>query len=82
MVTNIFLSTHQYQAEVLGALEERDGDALILATFLARPKSKGSVVLNTTHPYELPVIDSNVFGHPEDIETIVKGKLCLLDGKW
>lgn len=38
-----------------------------------RPKSRGSVTLDSNDPYAAPVIDFNFFDHPEDQKTLVDG---------
>ncbi len=38
-----------------------------LTPCLLRPKARGSVALRSTDPLDRPVVDSNFFGHPEDL---------------
>ena len=40
---------------------------------LLRPKSRGSVWLQSADPAQAPAIDPNFFGEPEDVETMVAG---------
>ncbi|MFZ5733389.1 MAG: GMC family oxidoreductase [Pseudomonadota bacterium] len=40
---------------------------------LLRPKSRGSVWLKSADPMQLPMIDPNFFGDPDDLETMVAG---------
>lgn len=40
---------------------------------LARPKSRGSVTLRSANPADAPVVDVNVFSHPDDMKLLVKG---------
>lgn len=40
---------------------------------LLRPKSIGTVKLNSTNPYDEPRIDPAFFSHPEDMEIMIKG---------
>ncbi|PTP93841.1 GMC family oxidoreductase [Vibrio splendidus] len=40
---------------------------------LLRPKSNGSVTLNSNDPYDPPKIDPAFFSHPEDMEIMIKG---------
>ncbi|XP_055933565.1 glucose dehydrogenase [FAD, quinone]-like [Argiope bruennichi] len=41
------------------------------------PRSRGIVLLNTTNPYDPPIIDPNYFADPDDIRPIVEGmKTC------
>ncbi|MET2973455.1 GMC oxidoreductase, partial [Vibrio harveyi] len=39
---------------------------------LLRPKSIGTVKLNSTNPYDEPRIDPAFFSHPEDMEIMIK----------
>ncbi|KIP67782.1 glucose-methanol-choline oxidoreductase [Vibrio harveyi] len=40
---------------------------------LLRPKSIGTVKLNSANPYDVPKIDPAFFSHPEDMEIMIKG---------
>lgn len=40
---------------------------------LLRPKSIGTVKLNSSNPYDAPRIDPAFFSHPEDMEIMIKG---------
>ncbi|KZT35293.1 alcohol oxidase [Sistotremastrum suecicum HHB10207 ss-3] len=49
----------------------------VLAALL-RPKSKGTITLASTDPFDKPLIDPNYFSDPNDIEVLAKGvRLCL-----
>lgn len=37
------------------------------------PKSRGTIKLNTTNPYDAPLIDPNYYENPEDIRPIAEG---------
>ncbi|GBN21827.1 hypothetical protein AVEN_154345-1 [Araneus ventricosus] len=39
-----------------------------------QPKSRGTVRLKSTNPYDSPAIDPNYFENPEDLKVIVEGK--------
>ncbi|CAL1288541.1 unnamed protein product [Larinioides sclopetarius] len=39
-----------------------------------RPKSRGTVRLNSSNPYDAPAIDPNYFQDPDDIRPIIDGK--------
>ncbi|GBN22385.1 hypothetical protein AVEN_226187-1, partial [Araneus ventricosus] len=41
---------------------------------LLHPKSRGTVRLQSTNPYDPPLIDPNYLDDPSDIEAIVRGK--------
>ncbi|XP_055933901.1 L-sorbose 1-dehydrogenase-like [Argiope bruennichi] len=54
----------------------------ICVSHLLHPKSKGTVRLQSTNPYDPPLIDPNYYEDPADVEAIVKGmKTCLKIGK-
>ncbi|XP_054709898.1 glucose dehydrogenase [FAD, quinone]-like [Uloborus diversus] len=45
---------------------------------ILHPKSRGSVRLRTTNPYDPPDIDPNYFEHPQDLQDVVEGmKACM-----
>ncbi|XP_069958143.1 glucose dehydrogenase [FAD, quinone]-like [Cherax quadricarinatus] len=44
-----------------------------LGPFLTRPKSRGSVTLNSANPLDAPLIDTNYFEHPDDIAAMIRG---------
>ncbi|XP_071114572.1 glucose dehydrogenase [FAD, quinone]-like [Haliotis cracherodii] len=37
------------------------------------PKSRGSIRLRSTNPFEYPVIDPNYLSHPHDVKTLIRG---------
>ena len=43
-------------------------DTWSLLTMLLRPKSRGSVRLRSSSPYDKPVLNAGYFSHPEDIK--------------
>lgn len=42
-----------------------------LTSCLLRPKARGSVKLRSADPFDQPLVDSNFFGHPEDLRLTV-----------
>jgi len=48
-------------------------DTWSLLTMLLRPKSRGSVRLRSSNPYDKPVLNAGYFSHPEDIKVLVEG---------
>ena len=46
---------------------------------LLHPYSRGTVTLQSTDPYDPPLIDPNYFEDPRDVHDMVEGKLiCFL----
>lgn len=52
-----------------------------VAVMLARPKSKGSVSLQSANPMETAIVDIKALSHPDDIWLHIKGTLILLTSK-
>ena len=42
-----------------------------LTSCILRPKARGSVTLRSADPADLPVVDSNFFGHPDDLQLTI-----------
>jgi choline dehydrogenase-like flavoprotein len=49
------------------------GHGYTLHTTLMRPKSRGSVTLQSADPYQAPAIDPGFFTHPDDMAVAIKG---------
>ena len=49
------------------------GHGYTLHTTLMRPKSRGSVTLQSADPYQAPLIDPGFFTHPDDMAVAIKG---------
>jgi choline dehydrogenase-like flavoprotein len=49
------------------------GHGYTLHTTLMRPKSRGSVTLQSADPSQAPLIDPGFFTHPDDMATSIKG---------
>ena len=49
---------------------------MTIMPYLMRPKSLGSVVLRSRDPLDPPIVDPNYLSHPDDVHTLVNGKLC------
>ncbi|CAL1262841.1 unnamed protein product [Larinioides sclopetarius] len=50
-----------------------DGPIFACISHLLHPKSRGTVRLQSTNPYDPPLIDPNYFAESEDLDAIVKG---------
>ncbi|XP_067124759.1 glucose dehydrogenase [FAD, quinone]-like [Centruroides vittatus] len=56
----------------------KDSDVISCIPYVARAKSQGVMVINSTDPYDKPLVDLNLFSHPYDIKIIIEGmKYCL-----
>ncbi|XP_065908660.1 alcohol dehydrogenase [acceptor]-like [Dysidea avara] len=62
--------------EVFGEITERGYG--ILPTLLD-PKSVGEIYLNTTHPFDSPIIDPHYLEDPHDLEVLKRGIQVALD---
>ncbi|KAK4288853.1 hypothetical protein Pmani_038145, partial [Petrolisthes manimaculis] len=51
----------------------RDKEGFSIAPMLTRAKSRGSIRLQSSHPYTHPLIDPNYLSHPHDVTTLIKG---------
>ncbi|KAL7642613.1 UNVERIFIED_CONTAM: hypothetical protein RMT77_007177 [Armadillidium vulgare] len=50
----------------------------LMGPALLRPKSRGSITLRSTDPFDQPNIDLNLFSDPDDLEFFVRGcRFCL-----
>lgn len=54
-------------------LQESGGTFFATNIFL-RPKSRGTIRLQSTDPFDPPLIDPSYLGHPDDITNFMKGK--------
>lgn len=49
------------------------GAGVTLNSYTLRPEARGSVRLRSADPADMPVIDPNFLGHPDDVRTSVEG---------
>ena len=49
------------------------GDGVTINSLLLRPKARGSVTLSSSDPFADPVVDTQIFGHPDDLKTTMAG---------
>ncbi|KAK8384651.1 hypothetical protein O3P69_014313 [Scylla paramamosain] len=61
---------HKYYGSLLG----REG--FNIGPMLTRPKSRGTVTLQSSDPFAPPLIDPNFLSHPDDVTTFVRG--CVM----
>ncbi|KAF8781566.1 Glucose dehydrogenase like protein [Argiope bruennichi] len=72
--TQIGLKPEVYKA-IFGPYE--NSTVAVCLSQILQPKSRGTVRLKSTNPYDSPAIDPNYFENPEDLQTIVEGmKTC------
>jgi choline dehydrogenase len=56
--------------DVMGA---DPGHGVTINSLLLRPKSVGKVKLRSTDPMALPIVDTQIFAHPDDLATTIAG---------
>lgn len=56
--------------DVMGA---DPGHGVTINALLLQPKSRGSVRLRSADPDDLPCVDPQIFGHPDDLATTMQG---------
>lgn len=49
------------------------GDGVTINSLLLRPKSRGSVTLSSSDPFADPVVDTQIFSHPDDLRVTIAG---------
>ena len=57
-----------------GGMFGKDGFEIL--TILLHPWSRGSLKLNSTDPFDYPLIDPNTLQDPRDLEALVTGE-CI-----
>lgn len=51
------------------------GGSFFVENILLHPKSRGTIRLQSTDPFDQPLIDPNYLDHPDDIKDLFKGNL-------
>lgn len=46
---------------------------ITLNSYTLRPKARGTVRLRSSNPRDMPLVDPNFLGHPDDLRTSVEG---------
>ncbi|MBB3593264.1 choline dehydrogenase [Rhizobium sp. BK529] len=49
------------------------GDGVTINSLLLRPKARGSVTLASSDPFADPIVDTQIFGHPDDLRLTMAG---------
>lgn len=51
-------------------------NGILINPNVTHPKSRGTIRLASTDPYDPPLIDPNTFSHPDDVKVLVEGR-CI-----
>eukprot|EP00105_Crassostrea_gigas_P017147 XP_011434809.1 PREDICTED: uncharacterized protein LOC105333502 isoform X2 [Crassostrea gigas] len=54
-------------------ISEEVGGSFFVENILLHPKSRGTIRLQSTDPFDQPLIDPNYLDHPDDIKDLLKG---------
>ncbi|MEB2846552.1 GMC family oxidoreductase [Endobacterium cereale] len=49
------------------------GDGVTINSLLLRPKARGSVTLTSSDPFADPIVDTQIFAHPDDLRLTMAG---------
>ncbi|KAJ8665226.1 hypothetical protein QAD02_006888 [Eretmocerus hayati] len=71
IIHKIIKISDDYWRKYLSPILEHDSFQVF--PIVMQPKSRGSVFLRSTNPYDKPKIIANLFTHPEDIRVMIKG---------
>ncbi|UYV78990.1 hypothetical protein LAZ67_17000565 [Cordylochernes scorpioides] len=81
-VSHLYQRRHAVQMYEKAYAPYNGKDGYTISVFLMRPKSRGSLLLNTTDPRDHPLIDPQYFDDPDDVRRMVEGmKLALQVGR-
>ncbi|UYV68779.1 hypothetical protein LAZ67_6000827 [Cordylochernes scorpioides] len=69
--------TLTYNAVFGGQLSGIGDEGFAILVTLTKPYSRGKLVINSTDPYQSPVIDFNYFDDPRDMQHLVEGRVVL-----
>ncbi|CAH2106576.1 unnamed protein product [Euphydryas editha] len=71
-VQNVFAGYKEYIKNSF--IEPNVNKSLFIFSFhLLHPSSRGSIYLNTSNPYDYPIINANYFGESQDLQATVDG---------
>lgn len=70
-----------YKDEIITAIEKinKGSDMFMIHPSVLHPKSKGEILLKDNNPESDPIIKTNYFTHPEDIEIYIKSIQLIKD---
>ncbi|XP_062607233.1 glucose dehydrogenase [FAD, quinone]-like, partial [Saccostrea cucullata] len=54
-------------------MQTSNGGSFFTENILLHPKSRGTIRLQSTDPFDPPLIDPNYLDHPDDMKTLLKG---------
>jgi choline dehydrogenase-like flavoprotein len=55
--------------------KDRKIGTFAVVVILLHPKSKGTIRLQSSDPFDPPLIDPNYLDHPDDIKTFLRGMI-------
>lgn len=61
-------------------ISEEVGGSFFVENILLQPKSRGTIRLQSTDPFDPPLIDPNYLDHPDDIKDLLKEILWIFHG--
>lgn len=69
---NVWNLSPEFFNEMYALYENKIAGVIVVPTLL-RPKSRGTVRLQNTHPESPPLIDFNFLDHPDDLDLLLRG---------
>ncbi|XP_052710386.1 glucose dehydrogenase [FAD, quinone]-like [Crassostrea angulata] len=60
-------------------ISEEVGGSFFVESILLHPKSRGTIRLQSTDPFDPPLIDPNYLDHPDDVKDLLKGIYQVLE---
>ncbi|KAG5316460.1 DHGL dehydrogenase, partial [Acromyrmex insinuator] len=62
--------TEEFYMEVFG--DYKGFDSFMIVPVLLQPKSRGRLTLRSSDPWDSPIVDTNYYGHEDDLNTMVQ----------
>ena len=72
-ITNLGFSMDKLKELIGEDIEDTSRRGYTIVPTLLQPKSVGELYLNTTHPFDRPIIDPHYFEDPHDVKVLVNG---------